>query len=61
MNPDERQEIEAELIEVVEDNQVHHPRRDGDWMEPKALRKILRLMYWLIVPEEGTMDDTATK
>jgi len=46
LNP--RDELILELIRVVENAQVHHPQRDGDWMEPHDLRQILRLMYYLL-------------
>ncbi len=45
----------TELSEVIENLQIHHSRRDGDWLKPQELRLILRLMYHLLVG--GVTDD----
>jgi len=44
--------ILAELSEVIENLQIHHSRRDGDWLKPQDLRLILRLMYHLHIGEQ---------
>jgi len=48
MNSEERQKITEQLIQVIENLEIHHVRRDGDWMRPEDLREVLRLMYFLI-------------
>jgi len=41
-------EMLAELVQLIENLQIHHPQRDGDWLKPEDLRQILRLMYYLL-------------
>ncbi len=48
MIPEERRKVEHHLTIVVENLEVHHARKDGDWLRPEDLRQILRLMYYLV-------------
>jgi len=49
MNDSQQKILKAELAELAENLEIHHPRRDGDWLRPEDLRKLLRLMYMLVV------------
>ncbi len=49
MNSEERRKVEHHLSLVIENLEIHHQRRDGDWLRPSDLRQILRLMYYLVV------------
>ena len=46
MNPDR-----IELAQLVENLQIHHPQRDGDWLTPQALRQLLRLIYNILMED----------
>ncbi len=49
MNPEETVLIKSTLAQVVEGLEIHHERKDGDWLRPQDLRQILRLMYFLLI------------
>ena len=49
-----------DLAQVVENLQIHHSQRDGDWLKPQDLRLILRLMYHLHIGIGAVIYDKST-
>ena len=57
MNSEERRKVTQHLTMVVENLEIHHSRKDGDWLRPEELRQILRLMYYLVTNIEDPWED----
>ncbi len=57
MNLEDRRKVVHHLTIKVENLEIHHQRRDGDWLKPEDLREILRLMYFLITDVPDAMED----
>ncbi len=47
-------EMIAELTQVMENLEIHHPERDGDWMTPESLRHVLRLILGVLTAVEDS-------
>ena len=53
MTSEERIECVIQLMEMAEAIELHHERRDRDWLRPEELRRVLRLMYFLLSDYSG--------
>jgi len=52
MYPDPEADRRIELVRHAENLELHHAKRDGDWMRPEDLRHLLRLMIEIIIGKE---------
>jgi len=47
-------------VRFAESLEIHHTRRDGDWLTPESLRKILRLTISLVTDQGDPWEDLAS-
>jgi len=45
----------TELAELVENLEIHHPQRDGDYLRPQELRGLVRMIYLTILEMYGIL------
>jgi len=49
MNPLTLETLIVDLAGLAENLEIHHPERDGDWLRPQDTRRLMRLIYQILM------------